>query len=183
MQAMQFSILTFIFGAFMFLPNTFAQDYTRWGLPEGAKVRLGKGRISGNIVYSPDGTRLAVASSIGIWLYDTGTYQEVALLTGHTDSVSSVAFRMVARSPVEVVGRPICGMSPQVNISGRSPGIHLLLIASRSARMVVRSPVGVVVGRSVCGMLSQVNTSGRSPGINLLLIASRSVLMGERWQV
>ena len=32
------------------------------------------------------------ASSIGIWLYDTGTYQEVALLTGHTDSVSSVAF-------------------------------------------------------------------------------------------
>ena len=70
----------------LFQVNTFAQDYTRWGLPEGAKARLGKGRISGNIAYSPDGTRLAVASSIGIWLYDTGTYQEVALLTGHTNS-------------------------------------------------------------------------------------------------
>ena len=69
----------------LFSVNTFAADYTRWGLPEGAKARLGKGRISGNIAYSPDGTRLAVGSSIGIWLYDTTTYQEGALLTGHTD--------------------------------------------------------------------------------------------------
>ena len=92
MKAMQFSILTLIFVTFMFLPNTFAQDYTRWGLPDGAKARLSKGRISGNIAYSPDGTRLAVASTIGIWLYDTGTYQEVTLLTGHTNSVTSVAF-------------------------------------------------------------------------------------------
>ena len=35
-----------------------------WNLPEGAKMRLGKGEISGNIAYSPDGTRLAVASTI-----------------------------------------------------------------------------------------------------------------------
>ena len=76
----------------LFSQNTFAQDYTQWGLPEGAKARLGKGLISGNIVYSPDGTRLAVASSIGIWLYDTATHQEVAVLTGHTGRVNSVAF-------------------------------------------------------------------------------------------
>ena len=68
------------------------QDYTQWGLPEDAKMRLGKGQISGNIAYSPDATRLAVASSIGIWLYDTATYQEVALLTGHTSYVISVVF-------------------------------------------------------------------------------------------
>ena len=55
----------------LFSLNTFAQDYTQWGLPEGAKMRLGKGRLSGSIAYSPDGTRLAVASNIGIWLYDT----------------------------------------------------------------------------------------------------------------
>ena len=72
--------------------NTFSQDYTQWGLPEGVKARLGKGRISGTIAYSPDGTRLAVGSSIGIWLYDTTTHQEVALLTGHAGWVSSVAF-------------------------------------------------------------------------------------------
>lgn len=45
-------------------------DYTQWNLPENAKARLGKGSITGNVVYSPDGTRLAVASSIGIWIYD-----------------------------------------------------------------------------------------------------------------
>ncbi len=68
-----------------------AQDYTQWSLPEGAKARLGKGEISG-IAYSPDGTRLAVAGTIGIWLYDTATYQEMDLLTGHTNYVGSVAF-------------------------------------------------------------------------------------------
>ena len=92
MKAMQFSTLALIFVTLLFLPNTSAQDYTRWGLPEGAKARLGKGRISGNIAYSPDGARLAVATGIGIWLYDTEAYQEVVLLTGHTESVSGVAF-------------------------------------------------------------------------------------------
>ena len=65
-------------------------------LPEDAKARLGKGLIS-EIAYSPDGARLAVASSIGgmgttPWLYDTQTYQEIALLTGHTDRVSLECF-------------------------------------------------------------------------------------------
>ena len=44
------------------------------------------------MTYSPDGTRLAVASGIGIWLYDAHTGDEVSLLTGHTDRVTSVSF-------------------------------------------------------------------------------------------
>ena len=47
--------------------NTFAQNYTQFSLPEGAKRRLGKGEISSNLAYSSDGTRLAVASHVGIW--------------------------------------------------------------------------------------------------------------------
>ncbi len=76
----------------LFSLNTFAQDDTQWGLPEGAKMRLGKGILSGSIAYSPDGTRLAVASTIGIWLYDTATHQEVALPTEHAFWVDDVAF-------------------------------------------------------------------------------------------
>ena len=76
----------------LFSENVFAQDDTQWSLPAGAKARLGKGNITGEIAYSPDSARLAVASSIGIWLYDTQTYQEVALLTEHTDTFSNVAF-------------------------------------------------------------------------------------------
>ena len=75
----------------LFLCNTPAQDYTKLGLPDGAKARLGKGKIN-DATYSPDGTGLAVASSIGIWIYDTATLKEVALLTGHTAAVESVAF-------------------------------------------------------------------------------------------
>ena len=41
---------------------------------------------------SADGTRLAVASSIGVWLYDARTGSETALIIGHTETVMHVAF-------------------------------------------------------------------------------------------
>ena len=72
------------------LPTAFAQDYTQMNLPDGAIARLGKGRL-GKVLYSPDGTRLAVDSSIGIWLYDTTTYREIALLSPYVDWVWDVA--------------------------------------------------------------------------------------------
>ena len=74
----------------LFPLNTLSEDYTKMGLPDGATARLGKGPIS-DIAYSPDGTRLAVAGSIGIWLYDTATLKEVALLISHTGPVESAA--------------------------------------------------------------------------------------------
>ncbi len=94
MKTKFFSILIVLFTALAFTLNTFAQDtpqWQRWQLPEGAKMRLGKGGII-EIAYSPDGTRLAVAGSIGIWLYDAETGEELDLLTGHTGRVISVVF-------------------------------------------------------------------------------------------
>ena len=67
-----------------------AQDYTQFGLPEGAKARLGKGEL-GKIQFSPDGSRLAVSSSIGIWFYNPQTGKELGLLR-YTDGVSPFAF-------------------------------------------------------------------------------------------
>ena len=94
--------LALLFVCGLFVQTSVAQEYTRWSLPEEAKARLGKGwifdiayfpsTVQVQIAYSPDGTRLAVASSIGIWLYDAHTGAEVALLTRHTDRISSVAF-------------------------------------------------------------------------------------------
>ena len=63
----------------LFLLNGFAEDYTQWRLPDGAKMRLGKGIIN-DIKFSPDDTQLAVATSIGVWLYDAQTGAEIALL-------------------------------------------------------------------------------------------------------
>ena len=73
------------------MKNNTAQEPTQWNLPEDAKARLGKGKIS-EIQYSSDGAILVVATGIGIWLYDTTTYQEVALLTAHTSAVKCLAF-------------------------------------------------------------------------------------------
>ena len=84
-------ILTVLLTIFAFILNTFAQDHTRWELPEGAKVRFGKGS-NREITYSQDGSKLAVASSIGVWIYDAQTGEELDLYTGHTGFVYSVAF-------------------------------------------------------------------------------------------
>ncbi|MDE0313426.1 MAG: sigma-70 family RNA polymerase sigma factor [Candidatus Poribacteria bacterium] len=73
------------------MENNITQDSTQWNLPEDAKARLGKGKIH-ELQYSPDGSILAVASSIGIWLYDMKTYKEIFLFTEHRHEVSSVAF-------------------------------------------------------------------------------------------
>ena len=75
-----------------FLQNRVAENYTQIRLPEGAKARLGKGGIS-DIAYSPDGTRLAVGGSLGVWIYDVRSGDETDLLFGPWDiSVRSVSF-------------------------------------------------------------------------------------------
>ena len=73
------------------MKNNTAQEATQWHLPENAKARLGKGKIS-EIQYSSDGAILVVATGIGIWLYDTTTYQEIGFLTAHTSAVECLAF-------------------------------------------------------------------------------------------
>ena len=66
----------------LLLSNGFAQEYaSRWHLPEGAKARLGRGKLN-NIIFSPDGTRVAVSTSIGIWVYDAHTTEAVSLFSG-----------------------------------------------------------------------------------------------------
>ncbi len=76
--------------------NVSAENHTRWDLPDGAIARIGKGEI-GAIKYSPNGTQLAVATTIGIWLYDAKTYQELDLLK--EADVSPYDERGIAFSP------------------------------------------------------------------------------------
>ncbi len=57
------------------------KNHSQWELPEFAKARLGKGRIT-TMQFSPDGSQLAVGTPIGIWLYDVRTGKELHLFTG-----------------------------------------------------------------------------------------------------
>ena len=53
--------------------------------------QFGKGWVF-NVTYSPDGKHIAVATSVGIEIYDTSTIKRVNLLTKHLDYVASVNF-------------------------------------------------------------------------------------------
>ena len=101
----------------LLLPDTSAQDYTTWGLPDGATLRLGKGRRAGDIAFSPDGTRLAVGSAIGIWIYDVrpGKEKELDLITSHTGSIQSIVYAQMpssSRVAATMEKQHNCGMSP-----------------------------------------------------------------------
>ena len=73
------------------MQNNTAQDIMQRYLPEKAKARFGKG-YPFDFAYFSDGTRLAVGSTIGIWIYDARTGEELDLLTGHTYYVNGVVF-------------------------------------------------------------------------------------------
>ena len=93
MKSAFFATLTFLWTTTLLVPfNSFAQDSPQWHLPEGAKARLGNGRLTGGIAFSSDGTQLAVASAIGIWLYDVHNGQALHLIPGHTKVVRTLTF-------------------------------------------------------------------------------------------
>ena len=65
-------------------------DYRTWHLPDGVMARLGKGTIE-EIAFSPVGPYLAVASSIGVWIYEVATSRALMLLPT-ASRVYSVSF-------------------------------------------------------------------------------------------
>ncbi len=88
-----FSIVTLLIAGIL-SNGSLAQDDGEWRFTEGAKMRLGKGRIN-DIKFSPDGSRFAVATSIGIWMYDAHTGEElslIAVLPGEGRDVTTIAF-------------------------------------------------------------------------------------------
>ena len=90
MKTKHLFLITFLFAA-VILSNSFAQDNTKVGLPEGAIARLGKGGI--NLMrFSPDGTRLVVGTDVGAWVYDVPDGKETALFTEHIGQVNALAF-------------------------------------------------------------------------------------------
>ncbi|MDE0638627.1 MAG: hypothetical protein OXI43_22535 [Candidatus Poribacteria bacterium] len=84
-------IISLLLVSFLIFQNCLAQDYSQWGLPEGTIARLGKGWVT-DMAFSPDGNQLAVACSIGVWLYNVRTGTEEAFLKGGMELVNSVAY-------------------------------------------------------------------------------------------
>ena len=177
MKSLRFSIFFMLFLVSTFyLPSTFAQDYTQFHLPEGAKVRLGKGSIQ-KLAYSPDGMRLAVVSSIGIWLYDAQTGEELSLLPG---DVSDVAFSPDGQTLASgVEEKSVCGMQRLALPCERSQSIERVIVLCL-VHVGRRSQVGIQVLTlpSACGIQRQALPCEHSLGIQGASVALYSVRMG-----
>ena len=122
-----FIFLTVFFLATLFLTNTFAQDYTQLNLPKGAKARLGKGVVT-DIQISPDNTRLAIASSAGVWLYDVSTGNEIALFRREYKHKVEETIPRVAFSPDSRI-LASSGYDDTIRIWNTETGKHLLTIS------------------------------------------------------
>ena len=84
-------IIALLLVSILFSLSGFAQDYMKWGIPGNATFRLGKGQIY-DLKHSPNGDLIAVATSIGVWLYDAHSGKEIRLLQKHIESVNSLVF-------------------------------------------------------------------------------------------
>ncbi len=73
------------------LPRHILPENSQWQLPIGENGILRTNGIN-DVQYSPDGTHLAVASAIGIWLYNLNSDEEPGLLTTDTVNVYNVSF-------------------------------------------------------------------------------------------
>ena len=68
------------------------EDNTQWRLPDARKIRLRTGGIIGNLDFSPDSTQLAIPSSVGIWIYDRQTSEELNQLKENRGLPHSISF-------------------------------------------------------------------------------------------
>ena len=91
MKKVYLSVVVYLLITNLFLPNTFAQNSTQWELPPGATARFGKGWIN-DIEFSPFSNQLAVATTIGVWIYDVRTGEEQALFSGIMGGANAVSY-------------------------------------------------------------------------------------------
>lgn len=89
MKTKKQQILSFFY-ILLLLPIFYANAYTKWDLPDGAKQRIGKGSVS-NLTYSPDGKRLIVECLNGIWTYDSQTGIELDFIPNNGSKFYAVS--------------------------------------------------------------------------------------------
>ena len=73
------------------MQNDSIDDTMQWNLPKNAIARFGKGGIR-DILYTPDGSTLAVAGKIGLWLYDTSTYKVIDMIPLESTEFNCLAY-------------------------------------------------------------------------------------------
>ena len=134
----------------MFLPNLLAQTSTELPLPSGEIERFGKGWIH-DMEFSPHSDQLAVATTIGVWIYDARTGKERPPLSGIMGGANAVSYspdgRIIAAVHSDWTVRlwDVSTGKPASTLRGHTAEIHAVeyspdgkRIASASADKTIR---------------------------------------------
>ena len=101
MKNRSFSILMILLVAFPFMACSLPPDSLNGSQRvlqqkrghQGSNFVSGEDKSLFDVQFSPDGTLLAIATDLGILLYETKTYDKPEILKGHTGRIWSIAFR------------------------------------------------------------------------------------------
>ena len=91
MNKIYLSVVICLLISALFLSNVYAQNRSELDLPDGAKARFGKGWVQ-DIEFSPDGNQLAVATTTGIWIYDSYTGRQINRFEGHMGGANAISY-------------------------------------------------------------------------------------------
>ena len=130
----------------------------------GTPIRLGKGAVGHGdraVEFSPDGQTLAVATSIGVSLYDAKTTREIGRLTGNNGGgVNNVAFSpdgaiLASGGSGDVTLRLWDGNTgqPITALHGHGDAIRKIVFAADGGRLASCSVDGTVLLWSVPALL------------------------------
>lgn len=139
------------------IPNHPYQDAHRIGLPLEAKFRLGKGEIK-TMQYSPDGSKLAVGSSIGAWVYDVNSGQGIPVQVRIAKEITALAFTSDGRT---------------LATSGYNTPIELWDTETGKRISIFQRPADVLVVGTISGLVYQ-------PGSQLAFSNDDRTLIGLR---
>ncbi len=187
-------IVALLLISILFSLSGFAQDYMKWELPEHATLRLGKGQIY-DLKHSPNGNLIAVATSIGVWLYDAHSGKEIRLLQRHGYEVHSVAFspngKMLASSGSDGIHLwdPYTGQHLSTLKDKARSGIKNLVFFSSDGRTLVSTRGKIIrfwdvanktVSKTLTGHTREILSLSISP--NGKTVVSGSSIIGEEPQ-
>ena len=91
MKKFYLSAIAYLLLLNLLISLAYAQDNSELDLPKGAIERFGKGWVR-DIEFSPDGSQLAVATTTGIWIYNSHTGKQINRFEGHMGGANAISY-------------------------------------------------------------------------------------------
>ena len=99
MKKIYLLLIAFLLTISLSSSNIFAQGFAKQYLPKDARARFGRGWVK-DIKFSPYGNQLAVATTIGVWIYDIQTGTDTNLFEDIMGGANAVSYSPLGTTPI-----------------------------------------------------------------------------------